>query len=184
MAVLVSPVVFSLIAVEPMAVLSEALALFLSAAAPIALFRLPVFKKSARKPMAMLKLPTMLLASASAPMAMFWIASGVALKCPITNRHVINAGSIGTKRTGTHGGIVDATVVMRLSSALGPTAVFPPGYTSLGQSAALSGGESANQQSAIASVKKPQRNGERLMDLISVFIVFCSFRLEVALLNA
>jgi hypothetical protein len=45
----------------------------------------------------------------------------------------------------------------------------------LGQSTALSGGESANQQSAIASVKKPQRNGERLLDLVSVFIFLCSF---------
>jgi hypothetical protein len=45
----------------------------------------------------------------------------------------------------------------------------------LGQSTALSGGESASQQNAIASVKKPQRNGERLMDLIIVFIFLCSF---------
>jgi hypothetical protein len=40
----------------------------------------------------------------------------------------------------------------------------------LGQSCALSDGESAKQQSAVASVKRPQRNGERLKDLISVFI--------------
>jgi hypothetical protein len=40
----------------------------------------------------------------------------------------------------------------------------------LGQSIALRGGENAKQQSAIASVKKPQRNGERLLDLMSVFI--------------
>jgi hypothetical protein len=40
----------------------------------------------------------------------------------------------------------------------------------LGQSTALSGGESANQQSAIASVKKPQRKGERLIEFIIVFI--------------
>jgi len=38
----------------------------------------------------------------------------------------------------------------------------------------LSGGESAKQQSAIASVKEPQRNGERLMDLIRVFIFLFS----------
>jgi len=37
---------------------------------------------------------------------------------------------------------------------------------------ALSGGESANQQSAIASVKKPQRKGERFTELIRIFVVF------------
>jgi hypothetical protein len=51
-----------------------------------------------------------------------------------------------------------------------------------GQSIALSGGESANQQSAIAIVKKPQRNGERLLDLISVFIFLTCF--EFSLLKA
>jgi hypothetical protein len=59
---------------------------------------------------------------------------------------------------------------LTLSSAPAPTPVFPPPGHVLGQSTALSGGESANQQSAIVSVKKPQRKGERLMDLISVFI--------------
>ena len=68
-------------------------------------------------------------------------------------------------------------------SALGPTAVFPFEPHSVGQSAALSGGESANQQSAIASVKKPQRKGERLMDLIRVFIFLCSFRLNLPCLR-
>jgi hypothetical protein len=58
--------------------------------------------------------------------------------------------------------------------------VFPPEPHSLGQSTALSGGESANQQSAIATVKKPQRNGERLMDLIRFFISFLFICLEVA----
>src|SRR6266576_3330092 len=123
MAVFCSPLMFSLIASEPMAVLSEAPALFLSAAAPTALVRPPVFILSARKPMAMLKLPVMLLIP------------------PVT-----------------------------LSSAFGPSPVFPPPGHVLGQSCALSGGESANQQSAIASVKKPQRIGERLTDLIRVFI--------------
>ena len=73
--------------------------------------------------------------------------------------------------------------VVTESSALSPTAVFPPRPHAVGQSCALRGGESANQQSAIASVKKPQRNGERLLDLISVFI-FWFISLEVALLNA
>jgi len=47
----------------------------------------------------------------------------------------------------------------------------------------LSGGESAKQQSAIVTVKKPQRKGEQLMDLIRVFI-FCFIWLEFALLKA
>src|SRR4029077_2587487 len=64
---------------------------------------------------------------------------------------------------------------MTLSSAFTPSPVFPPPGHVLGQSTALRGGESANQQSAIASVRKRQRNGERLMDLISVFIFLCSF---------
>jgi hypothetical protein len=53
----------------------------------------------------------------------------------------------------------------------------------LSQSCALSGGESANQASAIASVKKPQRNRERLTDLI-IFFIFLFIWLEFALLNA
>jgi len=40
---------------------------------------------------------------------------------------------------------------------------------------ALIGGESANQVRAIVSVKKPQRKGERLMDLMRFFIVCDSF---------
>ena len=48
---------------------------------------------------------------------------------------------------------------------------------------ALSAGESANQQSAIARIKKPQRECERLMDLTKVFI-FLIHWLEVPLLNA
>jgi hypothetical protein len=55
---------------------------------------------------------------------------------------------------------------------------------SLGQSTALSGGESANQQSAIARIKKPPRKGEWLIDLISVFIFLCSFCFEFTLLKA
>jgi hypothetical protein len=66
-------------------------------------------------------------------------------------------------------------------SALFPNAVEVP-LQSLGH-CALSGGDSASQQNAIASVKKPQRNGERLMDLISVFIFLCSFRLNLPCLR-
>jgi hypothetical protein len=55
-------------------------------------------------------------------------------------------------------------------SALFPTAVELP-VQSLGHCAS-SGGKSANQVSAIASVKKPQRSGERLMHLIRVFVLF------------
>jgi len=72
--------------------------------------------------------------------------------------------------------------VVRESSALFPTAVLLPGPQSLGH-CAVSGGESANQQSAIPTVKKPQRNGERLMDPIRVFI-FLFISLDVTLLNA
>jgi hypothetical protein len=71
---------------------------------------------------------------------------------------------------------------MTLSSAFSPTAVFPPPGQSLGH-CALSDGESANQASPIASVKKPQRKGERLLDLIRFFISFVIW-FEVALLNA
>jgi hypothetical protein len=60
--------------------------------------------------------------------------------------------------------------------------VFPPAPHALGH-CALSGGESAKQQSAIVTVKKPQRKGERLIDLIRVFI-FCFIWLEFALLKA
>ena len=57
----------------------------------------------------------MLLESAPAPMfperlrpnGHVKVASGVAGKRPSTNRHVIKAGSIVSKRVGTHGGIVD-----------------------------------------------------------------------------
>ena len=99
------------------------------------------------------------------------VASGVVGKRPRTNRHVVKTVSIVSKRIKTHGGIVDPTAGLTLSSALTPSAVFPPAPHALGH-CALSDGESANQQSAIASVKKPQRNGERLMDLIRVFIFF------------
>jgi hypothetical protein len=61
--------------------------------------------------------------------------------------------------------------------------VFPPTPHSFGQSTALRGGESAKQASAIATVKKPQRKGERFMELIRVFI-FLFVSLDVALLNA
>jgi hypothetical protein len=61
--------------------------------------------------------------------------------------------------------------------------MFPAEPHVLGQSTALSGGESANQQSAIATVKKPQRKGERLMDLIRVFIFVYSIWLEFTLLK-
>jgi hypothetical protein len=61
--------------------------------------------------------------------------------------------------------------VVLFCSALNPSAVFPLELSqSSGQFTALSGGESAKQVSTIVSVKNPQRNGERLMDLISVFI--------------
>jgi hypothetical protein len=49
--------------------------------------------------------------------------------------------------------------------------VFEPPEQLLGH-CAWSIGESANQLSAIAMVKKPHRNGERLLDLISFFIFF------------
>jgi hypothetical protein len=66
--------------------------------------------------------------------------------------------------------------VVLFCSALNPSAVFPLELSqSSGQLAALSGGENAKQISAIASVKKPQRNGERLMDLIRIFILFDLF---------
>ena len=56
MAVLFSPVVFSLSASAPIAELKLAVVLFLSAAAPIPVRCLPVvFRKSTRKPMAKLK---------------------------------------------------------------------------------------------------------------------------------
>jgi hypothetical protein len=54
-------------------------------------------------------------------------------------------------------------------SALFPTAVFESLSQLLGH-CALIGDESANQASPIASVKKPQRKGERLTDLVRVFI--------------
>jgi len=58
---------------------------------------------------------------------------------------------------------------LTLSSAKFPTPVFePPGHV-LGHCAWSSDG-SANQQSAIDIVKTPQRNDERLLDLISSFI--------------
>src|SRR2546429_6582258 len=66
-----------------------------------------------------------------------------------------------------------------IGSALVPSEVLPvPKSHSPEQGAALTGGESANQVSAIASVKKPQRKGERLIDLISVFI-FSLFGLKL-----
>jgi hypothetical protein len=66
---------------------------------------------------------------------------------------------------------------MLLKSASSPTAVFcppqPPG--GLGQPA-CSAGESANEQSAIARIKKPQRKRERLIDFfrcsVVIFFVF------------
>jgi len=73
--------------------------------------------------------------------------------------------------------------LLRELSALTPSPVFASLPHSLGQSNALSDGESANQQSTIATAKKPRRKGERLMDLIKVFI-FQFICLEVAMLNA
>jgi hypothetical protein len=59
-----------------------------------------------------------------------------------------------------------------LNSASSPTAVFcpeqPPG--GFGQPAS-SAGESANQQSAIDRIKKPLRQGERLMGVV-MFRIF------------
>ena len=141
-----------------------------------------VFMKSTRKPMARLKVPYVV-PERLRPNGHVKVASGVALKRPRTNRHVKSAGGIVSKRTGTHGGIVDPSAgndtVQRVYSQ---SCVSTPGHV-LGQSCALRGGESAKQQSAIASVKKPQRNGERLLDLIRVFI-FLVYWSEVALLKA
>ena len=64
--------------------------------------------KPTRKPMAKLKLALFWL-SASAPMAMLKLPV-VLLKCPGTNRHVIKAVGIVSKRIDTHGGIVDSRV--------------------------------------------------------------------------
>ena len=78
-----------LVALEPMAVLSEAVVLFLRAAAPIPVRRLPVvFMKPTRKPMARLKVP-LLLVSASVPMAMLKWPVVLLGKRRRTNRHVI-----------------------------------------------------------------------------------------------
>src|SRR6266550_7457939 len=166
--------VFSRIASAPMAVLKSAVVLFLSAAAPIPVRCLPVvFKKSTRKPMARLKLALLFL-SASAPMAMLnWpVVFSPSAKAPTATllKPLVSFAS-ALEPTAT---LLIPTAGLTTPSALTPTAVFAPAPQSVGQSAALSGGESANQQSAIATVKKPQRNGERLLDLIRVFI-FCLF---------
>ena len=108
------------------------------------------------------------------------VASGVIGKRSRTNGHVIRP-LVSSVSASLPTAVLLIPVVIE-SSALSPTAVFPPAPHALGH-CALSGGESANQQSAIASVKKPQRNGERLMDLIRVFI-FLFISLEVALLKA
>ena len=64
---------------------------------------------------------------------------------------------------------------LTLDNALTPTPVFKLVSHVVGQSCALSGGESENQQSAIASEKKPQRNGVRLLGVRNVFIFVYSF---------
>jgi hypothetical protein len=61
-------------------------------------------------------------------------------------------------------------------SALFPSEVFESLLQLLGH-CALIGDDSASQHSPIASVKKPQRNGERLMDLVSVFIFLFGWNL-------
>ena len=81
------------------------------------------------------------------------VASDVVCKRPRTNRHVINAGSIVSKRIDTHGGIVDPAAVIDTSSALTPTAVFPPAPHALGH-CALSGGESAKPAERNCHCKK------------------------------
>jgi hypothetical protein len=60
-------------------------------------------------------------------------------------------------------------------SALFPTAVLLPGVQLLGH-CAVTGGESANQLSATATIKKPLREGERLMDPTMLFMVLVHFR--------
>jgi hypothetical protein len=72
-----------------------------------------------------------------------------------------------------------------LKSASSPTAVFCPKQTPGGFGhPASSTGESANQQSATARIKKPQRECERLMDFMMVFIFFDFIWLDTGLLNA
>jgi hypothetical protein len=61
--------------------------------------------------------------------------------------------------------------------------VFAPWVLHVLGHCALSGAESANEQSAIAIVKKPKRKGDRLIDVIMFFIGYLLW-LEVALLNA
>ena len=86
------------------------------------------------------------------------VASGVVGKRPRTNRHVIIAGSIVSKRIETHGGIVDPPAGLTLSSALTPSAVFPPAPHAFGH-CALSGGESAKQAERNCQCKKTATQG-------------------------
>jgi hypothetical protein len=113
--------------------------------------------------MAMLKLPVVLLASAEVPTAVLWVPVVVAVSASEPTA-------------------VLAMPVVRESSARLPNDVFAPWAPHALGHCAWSGGESANQQSAIATVKKPQRKGERLIDVIRVFI-FLFISLEVALLK-
>jgi hypothetical protein len=63
------------------------------------------------------------------------------------------------------------TPVVTLKSASSPTAVFCPKQTPGGFGhPAFSAGESAHQQSATATIKKPQRECERPKDLTRFFI--------------
>src|SRR5262245_10342195 len=118
--------------------------------------------------MAMLNWPVVLLASAKEPTATLY-------------RPLVSAVS-ALKPTAVL--LIPPAPELTLPSALFPSAVFPPTAPSqkVGH-CALSIGESANQTSAIASVKKPQRKDERLRDPIRVFI-FLFISLNVALLNA
>ena len=90
-----------------MAVLNSAVVLFLIAAAPIPVRWLPVvFWKRHSKTNSQVEVGVVL-AECLRPNGHVKVASGVVLKRPGTNRHVIKAGSIVSKRIETHGGIVD-----------------------------------------------------------------------------
>src|SRR5574338_207775 len=106
-------------------------------------------------PMAMFCWPVVLLASAKEPIATF-------------------QPPLALSRRALKPTAVLALPVERLDSALFPTAVFRFRSQLLVHSAALSGDENAKQQSAIATVKRPQRKGVRLKDLVTLFIfLFC-----------
>src|SRR6266508_1730510 len=133
--------------VLPISILLSPVVRLLPALTPNAILLLPVVLKSAPLPLAVLKLPVVLWKSAPAPVAVF--ASAVLTRSVPAPRPVQKLPSVRLRTENIPTAVLYRPVV-RLKSALCPSAVLPPGYppSGGGLTACAFGSVAARQRSA------------------------------------